>query len=489
MAARINESDSPQATSNVNLLLDGRLIPGEGPEEPIYNPATGVVLARVREASPEQVTAAVKAAERAFESWSLTTPAHRSGLLLKLADRIEREAPVFARLESLNCGKPYKSMLTEEMPAVVDVIRFLAGAARCMTGSAAGEYVANHTSMIRRDPIGVVASVAPWNFPLLISTWKLVAPIAVGNTVVMKPSEQTPLTALKVAALAAELFPPGVVNILPGRGDSVGSTLVGHPGVRMVSLTGDITTGQKVLQTAAKTLKRTHLELGGKAPVIVMDDADIEAVVASVRMAGYSNAGQDCCAACRLYVQAGAYDRLVAALETAVKSIRMGAPEDDATELGPLISERQRERVASFVERAALQKHIEVLTGGARSAGGGYYYEPTLLAGARQEDEIVQREVFGPVVSVTRFIEPVEALKMANDSDYGLASSVWTGNARLGMRIASRLQYGTVWVNQHFTLLSEMPHGGTKMSGYGKDQSMYSLEDYTVLRHVMVNIS
>jgi aminobutyraldehyde dehydrogenase len=471
---------------DTKLLLNGQLVDGQGPVEKIVKPATGTELTEVREASPDQVNAAAKAAARAFTTWSKTTPAQRATLLLKLADAVESDAAEFARLESLNCGKPYKSMLTEEMPAVVDAIRFFAGAARCLTGSAAGEYTANHTSMIRRDPLGVVATIAPWNFPLLIATWKLVAPIAVGNTVVMKPSEQTPLTALRMARIFAELLPPGVVNVVCGRGDSVGSSLVSHPDVRMISLTGDITTGQKVLLAAVKTLKRTHLELGGKAPVIVMDDADLESLVATVRMAGYSNAGQDCCAACRLYVHDKIYDKVVAALEGAVKSLKMGSPADPGTELGPLISERQRERVASFVERAQQHKHMSVVTGGARAPGAGFYYEPTLIAGAQHTDEIARREVFGPVVSVTRFNDPDEVIRLANDSDYGLAASVWTNDSKLGMKIAAALQYGTVWVNQHFTLLSEMPHGGLKMSGYGKDMSIYSLEEYTAVRHVMV---
>jgi aminobutyraldehyde dehydrogenase len=469
------------------LLLNGVLVGGEGDAETIYNPATGEVIATIPEASVEQLEKAIRAASGAFPSWALTTPAHRSRLLLKLADRIEAESEAFARLESLNCGKPYLSMLNDEMPMIVDVIRFLAGAARCMTGSAAGEYIANHTSMIRRDPVGLVGCVAPWNFPLLMGAWKIAAPLAVGNVVVMKPSEQTPLTALKLATILADIFPPGVVNILPGRGDSVGTGLVGHTAVRMVSLTGDITTGQKVLQAAVKNLKRTHLELGGKAPVIVMHDADLDEVVKTVRAAGYSNAGQDCCASCRIYVHSSVHDKLTAKLEAAVKSLKMGAPEDHSTELGPLISDRQRERVASFVERALELNHVELITGGARAEGPGYYYEPTLVIGAKQSDEIVRREVFGPVVSVTRFDDPEEVVNWANDSEYGLTASVWTRDAKLGMKVASRLQYGTVWVNQHFALCSEMPHGGLKMSGYGKDQSMYSLEDYTVLRHVMVN--
>jgi aminobutyraldehyde dehydrogenase len=480
-------SDAATSIAHTKLLLNGELIAGEGNVETIYNPATGKVLARIPEASPEQLEKAIRAANKAFPSWSVQTPAQRSLLVLKLADRIEAESPAFARLESLNCGKPYRSMLTEEMPFIVDVIRFLAGASRCMTASAAGEYVANHTSMLRRDPVGLVGSVAPWNFPLLMAAWKIVAPLAVGNVVVMKPSEQTPLTALMLAPILADIFPAGVVNVLPGRGDSVGAGLVAHPAVRMVSLTGDITTGQKVLQAAVKNLKRTHLELGGKAPVIVMDDADLDAVVTTVRAAGYSNAGQDCCAACRIYVHASVHDKLVAKLEAAVKSIKMGAPEDEATELGPLISDRQRERVASFVERALELEHVELVTGGARAKGAGYYYDPTLIVGTQQSDEIVRREVFGPVVSVTRFDDAEEVIGWANDSEYGLTGSVWTRDAKLGMKVASRLQFGTVWVNQHFTLCSEMPHGGMKMSGYGKDLSMYSLEDYTVLRHVMVN--
>jgi 1-pyrroline dehydrogenase len=454
----------------------------------VENPANGRVIAKVAASDPEDVDRAAKAAAKAFETWQKTTPGERMGMLLKLADAIEANAAELTRLEAAHSGKPL-NIAAIDMPVIADNLRFFAGAARNVEGKAANEYVADRMSIIRRDPVGVVASIAPWNYPLMMAGWKIGPALAAGNTVILKPSARTPLTAIKLAELAADIFPAGVLNVLTGTGDAIGPALVSHPLVGMISLTGDTDTGKKIAKLAADRVKRLHLELGGKAPVIVFDDADLDLVAETLRFASYWNSGQDCTAATRVITGPGVYDELLGKLADQVKDIKWGDPTTgEELEMGSLISPAQVDRVAGFVERAGNDKGVDVVVGGHRGSQGAAYYEPTVVAGPGQKSEIVQDEVFGPVVTVQRFTDEAQAIAWGNDVRFGLAASVWTRDIGKAMRVAKALQFGTVWVNDHFTLVSEMPHGGFKESGYGKDLSMYAIDDYTVVKHVMLRV-
>jgi 1-pyrroline dehydrogenase len=458
----------------------------DGGVEQIVNPATGEVIAEVPKGTEADVDRAVQAAKTAYPEWREMTPGERAEVLLKLADVIDENTDELAQIESQNVGKPLAAA-ADEMPVCSDNIRFFAGAARLLEGRSAGEYMRGYTSMIRREPVGVVGQVAPWNYPLMMAVWKFAPALAAGNVSVLKPSEQTPLSTLRFAQLAADVIPAGVLNIITGNGEPVGAGIVRHPDVRMVSLTGDVATGKEVARAAAETLKRVHLELGGKAPVIVFDDADPAQVAEAIKIGGYWNSGQDCTAASRVMAGPKIYDQLLEELVPAVESMKVGDPASgDDIEMGPVISQDQQDRVLGFLDRA---KGAKVLTGGGTNGDRGFFVKPTVVVDVDQTDEIVQKEVFGPVVTVQRFADDEQALAWANDVPYGLAASVFTRDVARALNAARRLEFGTVWINDHIPLVSEMPHGGYKQSGYGKDLSAYSLEDYTQIKHVMVKLT